>query len=271
MPEGPEIWRAAARIERTLGRGLLTEVTFGFERLAHAESWLHGAEVLSVKARGKALLTAFSTGHTLYSHNQLYGVWHVALAGRSLRATSRALRVRLSTAHGTAALYSATDVELWPSDQIHEHPFLARVGPDVLDPEVDVEMVLARLQTFSKQRSRLGGLLLDQGFFCGVGNYLRAEILWRAQLHPGRTLASLDDDERAAFAHALVDIPRASLRFRHARGDRRFTFAVFGRAGAPCPNCGEPVVRIEDGGRRLYLCAVCQVPHTPRTAHRPRL
>jgi len=60
------------------------------------------------------------------------------------------------------------------------------------------------------------------------------------------------------LAAALLEVPRASLRFRYARGERRFTFAVFGRAGRPCPRCGEAVVRTTDGGRRLYLCETCQ-------------
>ena len=34
-----------------------------------------------MRPRGKALLTSFSTGHTLYTHNQLYGVWRVGKAG----------------------------------------------------------------------------------------------------------------------------------------------------------------------------------------------
>jgi endonuclease-8 len=258
MPEGPEIWRAAARIEKTLGGGPLVSVVVGLERLEPAEGALLGACVLAVRPRGKALLTSFSTGHTLYSHNQLYGVWRVAPAGAALRPTTRALRLSLSTAQGTAALYSATDIELWPTDSVHQHPFLQRVGPDVLDPDVDLVAVTERLRTFRHRRRRLGGLLLDQGFFCGVGNYLRAEILWTASLHPSRTLASLSDDERGVLATALLEVPRASLRFRYARGERRFTFAVFGRAGRPCPRCGEAVVRTTDGGRRLYLCETCQ-------------
>ncbi|MFN9944266.1 MAG: DNA-formamidopyrimidine glycosylase family protein, partial [bacterium] len=122
MPEGPEIWRAAARIEKTLGSGPLVSVVVGLERLEPAEGVLLGASVLAVRPRGKALLTSFSTGHTLYSHNQLYGVWRVARAGTALRPTTRALRLSLATAQGTAALYSATEIELWPSDSVHQHP-----------------------------------------------------------------------------------------------------------------------------------------------------
>jgi formamidopyrimidine-DNA glycosylase len=109
MPEGPEIWRAAARIEKTLGSGPLVSVIVGLERLEPAEGVLLGASVLAVRPRGKALLTSFSTGHTLYSHNQLYGGWRVARAGAALRPTTRALRLSLSTAQGTAAQGTAVE------------------------------------------------------------------------------------------------------------------------------------------------------------------
>ncbi len=258
MPEGPEIWRAAAKIERALGNTPLVDVAFGFARLEHAQALLLGASVVAVRPRGKALLTSFSTGHTLYTHNQLYGVWRVGRVGAAERKTTRALRVRLQTGTGVAHLYSATDVELWATDDVHAHPFLSRLGPDVLDPALDEAAVYARLLTFEKRRARLGGLLLDQGFFCGVGNYLRAEILWTAGLGPARTLGSLDDDERAALAAAVLAVPRASLRHRYTRGPARFVFEVFGRDGASCSRCGDTVIRTDDAGRRLYLCVTCQ-------------
>jgi endonuclease VIII len=258
MPEGPEIWRAAMRIHKMLGDGPLQEATFTQPKLAHAPELIMGASVLSIHPRGKAMLTSFSTGHTLYSHNQLYGVWRVYKAGAAVKPTTRALRVRLRTVRGVAELLSATDVELWRTEDLHQHPFLARVGPDILDPEVNVDVVHQRLRSFPKQRARLGGLLLDQRFFCGVGNYLRAEIMWHACLRPDRTLASLVGHEQRSLAQALVDIPRASLKHRYARGDNQFRFAVFAKEGQPCPRCGDVVVRVTDAGRRLYLCEACQ-------------
>lgn len=81
MPEGPEIRRAADSLEAAIKGEPLTEAWFAFPQLQHYQSQLVGQRVTRIETRGKALLTHFSGGLTLYSHNQLYGVWRVVDAG----------------------------------------------------------------------------------------------------------------------------------------------------------------------------------------------
>ncbi|HEY3590099.1 MAG TPA: DNA-formamidopyrimidine glycosylase family protein, partial [Buttiauxella sp.] len=71
MPEGPEIRRAADKLEAAVLDKPLTDVWFAFPELKPFESTLIGQKVERVETRGKALLTHFSNGKTLYSHNQL--------------------------------------------------------------------------------------------------------------------------------------------------------------------------------------------------------
>ncbi|VDZ80119.1 endonuclease VIII [Salmonella bongori] len=75
MPEGPEIRRAADNLEAAVKGKTLTDVWFAFAQLKPYESLLTGQIVTRIETRGKALLTHFSNGLALYSHNQLYGVW----------------------------------------------------------------------------------------------------------------------------------------------------------------------------------------------------
>ena len=77
MPEGPEIRRAADKIAAVLENEVIEELFLGLERLKKFRRILMGARVCSIETRGKALLTHFNTDWTLYSHNQLYGVWRV--------------------------------------------------------------------------------------------------------------------------------------------------------------------------------------------------
>lgn len=132
MPEGPEIRRAADNLEAAIKGKPLTDVWFAFAQLKPYESQLTGQLVTRIETRGKALLTHFSNGLTLYSHNQLYGVWRVIDTGE-IPQTTRILRVRLQTADKTILLYSASDIEMLTAEQLTTHPFLQRVGPDVLD------------------------------------------------------------------------------------------------------------------------------------------
>lgn len=142
MPEGPEIRRAADNLEAAIKGKPLTDVWFAFAQLKPYESQLTGQLVTRIETRGKALLTHFSNGLTLYSHNQLYGVWRVIDTGE-IPQTTRILRVRLQTADKIILLYSASDIEMLTAEQLMTHPFLQRVGPDVLDARLTPEEVKA--------------------------------------------------------------------------------------------------------------------------------
>ena len=134
MPEGPEIRRAADSLEAAIKGKTLTHVWFAFPQLKPFETELVGQTVTHIETRGKALLTHFSHNLTLYSHNQLYGVWRVVKADEQPQ-TTRVLRVRLQTADKAILLYSASDIEMLTPEQLLTHPFLQRVGPDVLSDE----------------------------------------------------------------------------------------------------------------------------------------
>ena len=95
---------AARRLVRSLDAGgaiivlvdqRVERVRFGLPRLKPEEGVLSGQRVLEVEPRGKALLTHFENGLSLYSHNQLYGVWRICPAGKPPN-LGRSLRVALS-------------------------------------------------------------------------------------------------------------------------------------------------------------------------------
>lgn len=262
MPEGPEIRRAAEKLAAAVLGQPLTEVDFAFPQLKHYRQPLIGERILAIEPRGKALLTHFSNGLTMYSHNQLYGVWKVVMAGKSPD-TKRDLRVRLETADSAILLYSASDISLGSREAIEQHPFLKRIGPDVLDMLLTVEAVEQRLQSPRFCKRQLGGMLLDQTFLAGLGNYLRAEILWQAQLAPQHKPRDLAPAALNLLAQALVAIPRFSYQTRGQVNENRrhgalFNFKVFQRSGEPCERCGAMIVRRKLSSRPFYWCPGCQ-------------
>ncbi len=99
----------------------LTHAWFALPALQTRAAGLVGQCITRIETRGKALLTHFSGGLTLYSHNQLYGVWRV-VAGETPQ-TNRVLRVRLETADRAILLYSASDIALLTPEQLAQHPF----------------------------------------------------------------------------------------------------------------------------------------------------
>ena len=262
MPEGPVIRRAADSLEKAIQDKPLTEVWFAYPELSSYAPDLIGQHVTHVETRGKALLTHSSGGLTLYSHNQLYGVWRVVNAGE-MPDTTRVLRVKLQTADKAILLYSASDIEMLTPEQVKTHPFLLRVGPDVLDMALTPEAVKARLLSAKFRNRQFSGLLLDQAFLAGLGNYLRVEILWQVRLTGNHKASQLDEQQLEALSHALLDIPRLSYNTRGQVDDNKhhgalFSFKVFHRDGEACERCGGIIEKTMLSSRPFYWCPGCQ-------------
>jgi endonuclease-8 len=271
MPEGPEIRQEADRIARALRGKRAEEVWFAFARLAEHADMLRGREVVAVESRGKALLTRFEGGWNVYSHNQLYGRWYVVARGREPK-TNRQLRFAVHTEARSALLYSASEIEVLADEELAGHPFLSKLGPDVLSAQVRAATVRKRLRDARFAGRSLGALLLDQGFVSGLGNYLRSEILFVSGLVPELRPKDLSDGQVAALADAILEIARRAYRLKGVTNDpddnrrleaegvprRERRHYVFARAGKGCRVCGVAVVKGESAGRRVYWCPGCQ-------------
>lgn len=267
MPEGPEIRRAAQAVHHAVA-GLPLRLTLAHPKLLPMAHALQGAVVESVSARSKAMLTCFSTGDVLYSHNQLYGEWVVGRPDEPL--LGRAIRLVLDTGALRAVLYSATDLAWLRRGHESQHPYLASLGPEVLDDRTSVRQIAARLAMFP--RRRMADALLDQRVLAGLGNYLRSEIAFAARLNPWRRLGELTDAERHRLASAVhqithrsfrtggVCVPTALYRAQRTAGDsfEAARFYVFDRAQQPCRACGASIERAMLGGRKLFVCVACQ-------------
>lgn len=271
MPEGPEIKRAADAIAQAIAHQPLTAVFFAFEHLKPYEEKLKQHPVIAIEPRGKALLIRFDNQLNIYSHNQLYGQWMVRKA-HSYPKTNRQLRLALHTARASALLYSASDIEVLHNDELPNHAFLSRIGPDVLHPNTTPQHVMERLCDQTFYRRQLSSLLLDQRFLSGLGNYLRSEILFVAGVYPKKRPADCTETQLQTLAQAAIALPRQSYetggitndlkqvdRLKAAGQSRsNYRFYVFNRDDKPCYRCSAPIVKERSGGRRYYFCPRCQ-------------
>lgn len=275
MPEGPEIRRAADKIAAALCAKPLHYVWFQSPDLQAYCKTLQASRVCAVHTKGKALLTSFDCGLTLYSHNQLYGRWYISNAGYYPE-TNRSLRLELQTAEQSALLYSATDIAILETDTITQHPFIARAGIDILSDKPTKTELIAYLKKAVFARRRLGNLLLDQGFIAGCGNYLRSEILFASGLHYQARLIDLNTYERQQLANQIIRLLNRAYTTGGITNSRSIvcnlkkqglTFEsyrhfVFSRAGQQCHLCRTSIKKNTVAGRRLYWCPNCQPEET---------
>lgn len=134
---------------------------------------------------------------------------------------------------------------------------LASLAPCVFDRSVPFEEFAQRAREHG--RKIVGEALMDQrALVAGVGNYMRAEILYDARISPHRTLSSLDDAELARVwnsMHGVADASYASkgATFRTHRnldgssGTYTSEMKVYGKRIDPL---GNDVVRVPDSKNR---------------------
>ncbi|MEM9531716.1 MAG: endonuclease VIII [Pseudomonadota bacterium] len=271
MPEGPEIRLAADRLAAAVVDQPIEQLWFANpDAAAHAPE-LAESKVRAVKTKGKALLTEFDCGLTVYSHNQLYGRWYVVKRDRWPK-TGRSLRWEISTPTHSALLYSASEIRVLDEEQLRQHPFLVKAGLDILSDKPSEKQLLAHITQKRFRNRGLGGLLLDQGFVAGLGNYLRSEILFCSGLRPEQRIADLADSQVETLAAQTIALCKRSYRTRGVTNDpqivkglkasglrrREYRHFVFARAAEPCHLCGDTIEKTNVGSRRLYFCPTCQ-------------
>jgi formamidopyrimidine-DNA glycosylase len=137
-----------------------------------------------------------------------------------------------------------------------------RGGLEPLD--ADLEAFAAALVEENRTVKRA---LTDPRRFSGIGNAFSDEILHAARLSPVKRTRQLDDEELARLHAATRQVLRDwTRRLREATGDgfpERVTafrpgFAVHGKHGQPCPDCGTTVQRIRYADNETNYCPRCQ-------------
>ena len=272
MPEGPEIRRAADALAEAVAGARVRKVCLAFPALHSWQARLEGTTIVSVQAHGKAILTRFSNDICLYSHNQLYGRWRI-IDGDEYPPSTRQLRVAIHTDRKTALLYSASDIDILDPDEVLRHPYLSRLGPNLLDEDIIETQVIDRLGKQRYRRRALLGLLQDQSVLAGMGNYLCCEALHVSGIHPQRRIADLDDEQLQRLASNCLRLTRQSYATGGITNDLErakslkaagtdfedYRFHVYRRAGLPCYRCRMPIVKARFGGRMAYFCPGCQM------------
>ncbi len=226
---------------------------------------VEGRTVETVRRLGKRVV--------LVLEGDLYLVIHLMIAGRfrwKKRGTKPPGRIGLAAfdfGNGTLLLTEASKKKRASLHVVAGQPGLLehdRGGLEVLDSSL--EDFTARL---TRENHTLKRSLTDPRLFSGIGNAYSDEILHAARLSPIRQSQKLDPDEirnlREASIATLTRWRQTLLEMFRTRfpdsGDItafRDDFAVHGRFGKPCPDCGDPVQRIRYAENETNYCATCQ-------------
>jgi formamidopyrimidine-DNA glycosylase len=174
----------------------------GFHDLQHALP----LRVAAIQSKGKFLYITFENGMVLFSTLGLYGGWvwesskgyeFITIRERSSREERTAYHehaiahrnVEFRTAHGTLYYYdllSFGTLKVVPLTDVDAK--LRTLGPDLTT--VAWDDFRAQMEPV-KGDKLIGNVLMNQRVISGIGNYLRADILWLCKISPFRTMESL--------------------------------------------------------------------------------
>ncbi len=269
MPEGNELHRHA-NLQSEMFAGRVVSVDAPNGRFSEGAARLNRRKLRSVEAYGKHLFYDFGPERQLHVHLGLYGKYK---SGEMPYPEPKgALRMRISSRANWLELRGPTACDVLSAED--RVKLLARIGPDPLREDAKPAVAVARIR---KSRAPLGALLMDQSVISGIGNIYRAELLYRAKIHPltrgntvpTRALNKLWADAKLLMAEGMVDRRIVTTRPAdrpHPKGKpRRFeTHYVYRRKGLPCFVCRAEVLMEPFGGRKLYWCPGCQPLPIPR-------
>lgn len=82
---------------------------------------------------------------------------------------------------------------------------LDTIGPDIMEESTDLELFENRIKKNNNLAKKIGIVLMDQKTISGIGNYLRADILYLSKINPFRKVNSLTNrDIKNIFINAKI-------------------------------------------------------------------
>jgi endonuclease-8 len=265
MPEGHSIHRVA----NTFRNDYLESKVKVFSPQGRFESdakLISGRKLTESTAIGKQLFLGFDNELTLRIHLGIYGKWNFYKVPISKAPEVwGAVRARFGVANFSSDLRGPTVCEVIDQDGVNL--VRKRLGPDPLNPDPTGSEVSKFISKVKKSKAPIGGALMNQAVISGIGNVYRAELLFRAGLHPktpgdkiteGQLLSIWDDAVklmRIGVKKGVMLTRDDYLTGRVLVADRYF---VYKREALPCRVCKKKVVMEEFLARKLYYCPSCQ-------------
>ena len=212
MPEGPEVKRNTDFLNKQLAGKMIENFSILSGRYEkHGpfkgfEAMLKKMLIISeVCCKGKFIYFKFQDGTSLWCTLGMSAAWQKKKTKHS--------RVSIKTTYGNEVFfndirnfgtlkYVTTDKEL--KDK------LSSLGPDVLSSYVDTELYKERLD--KKPKWSIAKALMNQSVVSGIGNYLKAEILYASKISPHRLCKDLTLHEIQLIAEKSFEITNASYK-----------------------------------------------------------
>jgi formamidopyrimidine-DNA glycosylase len=270
MPELPEVETTRRGVEPHIKHHAIRDIVIRQQALRwpvpkQLARKVRGRKILSVGRRGKYLLLRLDNG-TIIIHLGMSGSLRICTPDATIRKhdhvdfildNDKILRLHDPRRFG-AVLWTAGDPE--------QHKLLASLGPEPLDDDFNGDYLFEHSR---KRTASIKSFIMNSHVVVGVGNIYACESLFLAGINPKRKAGSLSlarcKKLVAAIKHVLNHsitqggtTLRDYLRENGMPGYFAQRLFVYGKAGEPCAQCGQPIKRIIQQQRSTFYCSKCQ-------------
>jgi len=251
MPEGPEVKINVDFINSIVQSTKLVNIQILSGRYKKHGPFLGYRDLIEDKptctgvgCKGKFIYFNFDTGGSLWSTLGMSGVWQDK--------PTRHTRVSIENHRGQTIYYN--DVRNFgtlkytrSAEELNKK--LNSLGPDVLNSEVSNDMLKYCL--LRKPNKTVAENLMNQSIISGVGNYLKAEILYASQVSPHRICKDLNDRDIKLLSEACYWLTRRSYKlggatlstYRQPSGKKGLYSRRFAVYNQKCDPLGNEVIK----------------------------
>jgi formamidopyrimidine-DNA glycosylase len=140
------------------------------------------------------------------------------------------------------------------------------IGPDWINDKITLEFYSSKIKNKRIKTNQIVQFLMNQKYISGIGNYLKAEILYDAKMRPDKTLEQLSDKDIETLYNSTLKIVKLSLEGNgltikdYKTPDNKtgiFEACIYNKSVDPL---GNPVIigNFKDQDRSTYWCPEIQ-------------
>lgn len=206
MPEGPEVREVADGVRDALKGNVLKYIKLSsnakHDNLDVVSDKYCPCSISEVKSFGKKILIYLENGIMIMNELRMSGFW-------SWKKHPKHTKFTFVIGPKSKEFYFIAIRNLGKTyvyfDEEEQRLALSKIGPDILDHAVNNNLISSKewkeryLRMTKKRKGSKPFLicdaLIEQKIFSGIGNYLRADILWKAQIAPDRPAQDLTSEE----------------------------------------------------------------------------
>ena len=271
MPEIAEVETVRNTLKKRLLKKRIVDVKILYPQMIESnvdefKKNIVNQEFVDIKRRGKWLIFELDN-YYLISHLRMEGKYFIKEHDEEI---NKHEHVIFKLDDGYDLRYHDTRkfgrMRLITKDMLDTCEEIQKQGYEPMDDKLTGEYLLSK---FKNKRLPIKTVLLDQTIISGLGNIYADEVLFKSQINPLRTAASITLDEANKIITSSKSIIEMAIKLGGTTirsytsslgvtGHYQDYLCVHKQENKPCPNCGTLIKRIKVNGRSTYYCENCQ-------------